>query len=393
MRTVTRYVVFDVLKLFAVTLGLLTMLMVVPVLFKEARDQGLEPLQILRIIPYTLPEALRYTVPATVLFAVSTVYGRMSGSNEIVALKSLGISPMAVVWPVLGLALVLSLGTMALNELALTWGRANVRRVIVASVEEIAYSMLRTHRSFTAPNFSIIVRRVEGRRLISPTITFKNPGENRTITLTAEEATLKSDAAKNLMTIWCRRGTIDVEGQARLRFEDSLERSVPLALQEESPEPLPSQVAMTNLPALLARKGQDLEALETRRAIQASEALVLGNFPLYCEGEHQRLDDAIRQTRGYVYRLQTERHRRWSNGFSCLCFVMIGAPMAIWRRNADLLTSFFLCFLPILLIYYPLLMFGVDQAKSGSLPAFTVWAGNVVVLAIGAWLMQRVIRY
>ena len=82
-----------------------------------------------------------------------------------------------------------------------------------------------------------------------------------------------------------------------------------------------------------------------------------------------------------------------ANGFSCLCFVLIGAPMAIRLRHAEFLASFFACFLPILLVYYPLLMGAVGQAKDGAVPPPTVWLGNIVLALWGLWLMRRVIRY
>ena len=87
-----------------------------------------------------------------------------------------------------------------------------------------------------------------------------------------------------------------------------------------------------------------------------------------------------------------EPWRRWANGFSCLCFVLVGAPMAIRMRNADFLTSFFLCFLPILIVYYPLFMLGVSRAKAGTLPAPGVWLANVLIALWGVWLLRRVIR-
>jgi lipopolysaccharide export system permease protein len=87
-----------------------------------------------------------------------------------------------------------------------------------------------------------------------------------------------------------------------------------------------------------------------------------------------------------------EPWRRWANGFSCLCFAIVGAPMAIRMRNADFLTSFFLCFLPILVVYYPLLMFGIDRVKAGELPPIAVWIGNLLVTVWGIWLLRRVVR-
>ncbi len=62
-------------------------------------------------------------------------------------------------------------------------------------------------------------------------------------------------------------------------------------------------------------------------------------------------------------------------------------------RNSDFLTSFFMCFLPILIFYYPLMAFGVSQAKSGSFPSCGVWAGNLILMVIGAYCIRRVCRY
>ena len=55
-------------------------------------------------------------------------------------------------------------------------------------------------------------------------------------------------------------------------------------------------------------------------------------------------------------------------------------------------TTFFRCFCPILLIYYPFFAFGLDQAKAGEVPPYTVWAGNLVLALIGVWLLRKVIR-
>ena len=67
--------------------------------------------------------------------------------------------------------------------------------------------------------------------------------------------------------------------------------------------------------------------------------------------------------------------------------------MAIRRRHSEFLASFFACFLPILIVYYPLLMFSVDQAKDGRVPPATVWLGNIVLGVWGAWMMRRVVRF
>ena len=145
MRHITRYVILELLKVFVVALVALTVLMLIIGLVQRAVQEGMGPLPVLRLIPFVLPDALRFAIPGTMLFAACSVYGRMAADNEIIAIKSLGITPYVVVWPALVLGFVVSLAAVWLNDVAVSWGRLGANRVILQSVEEIAYGMLRTH--------------------------------------------------------------------------------------------------------------------------------------------------------------------------------------------------------------------------------------------------------
>jgi lipopolysaccharide export system permease protein len=78
-------------------------------------------------------------------------------------------------------------------------------------------------------------------------------------------------------------------------------------------------------------------------------------------------------------------------GFSCFFFVWMGVPMAILIRSADYAWTFGLCFVPILLIYYPLFGLALDRAKDGEWPAMSLWLGNLVLFLLGTWLLRRVV--
>jgi len=393
MGIVTRYVLSELLKAFILSLGVLTLLFIVFGLVKEAREQGLEPQQVIQLIPFILPDALRFTVPATILLSACMVYGRMSSSNEITALKSLGISPMTVLWPVFIFSFVLSVATVWLNDLAVTWGREGVRRVVLESVEEIVYGMLRTQRTYSSKDVSIAVKRVEGRKLVNPTISMVS--KKTSMTLTAEYAELRSDPKEGVLTIICTNGQLDVEGKGRIIFEGrTLERSIPLD-QKKTAEEIghPSYMAMNAIPDTITALEKEIAVQYDELAAKAALSMMTGNFAELASPEWNTEDSEKVLKQQKVYRLQTEPHRRMSNGFSCFCFALVGAPLAIRLRNADLMTSFFLCFLPILLVYYPLLAFGVDFAKNGSLPPYSVWVGNIILILAGLWMLRKVVRY
>jgi len=382
-------------KVFLVSLTALTMMMIVVGVVREAAMQNLPLGQVLRLIPYILPDALRVAVPVTLLLSTTSLYGRMSGANEVVATKALGISPMVLLWPTFIVAFFLSLITVWLNDMAVSWGRNGARRVVVEAVEEIVYGMLKAQHSYSTQSFSIYVRSVVDRRLIGPTLTLQDRKSASTITITADEAELQADHAQRVLRITLTNGTFDVGGKVSFQFPDVYVQEVLLddASKAQSTPPGPSWLALWEIPKQEAEQREQLRQSEQELAARAAYQMLCGEFDALASDEWEGRTQRLALMRSQIHRLQAEPHRRWSAGFSCLCFAWIGAPMAIRLRNRDFLTSFFLCFLPILIVYYPLLAFSVDGAKSGTLPPYSVWLGNVLLGLWGGLLLRRVMRY
>ena len=130
MRLVSRYIGWELIKAFVLALFGLTLFLLIILLTQRAIQEGLGPVPVLRLIPYLLPDVLRMAIPLTMLMATCLVYGRMSGTNELVALKANGTSPMVAIWPVIFLAFIVSLVSVWLNDVAVTWGRRGVDRVV-----------------------------------------------------------------------------------------------------------------------------------------------------------------------------------------------------------------------------------------------------------------------
>jgi len=394
MPTFTRYILAELAKVFLICLIGLTMMMIIQGVVREAHEQGLPVAQVPRLIPYILPEALRVTVPVTLLLAATAVYGRMSGANEVLAVKALGISPLAILWPTYVVAFLLSLATVWLNDLAVSWGRNGARRVIIEAAEEIAYGMLRAQHGYSTPNFSISVKGVEGRRLLRPTLTLQGSGNTPAISASAAEGELRADHAKGVLTAILRDWTFDAGGY-RGAFPDVQVFEIPLsdATRAQDSSNTPSWLPLRQIPQQEIEQRELVLSQEQQMAAQAAYQMLCGDFDGLTSPPWDDRIEKLTSLRAHLCRLLTEPHRRWSAGFSCLCFAWIGAPMAIRLRNRDHLTIFFLCFVPILLVYYPLWAISVNAAKNGSLPPCAVWAGNLFLLLWGVLLLRKVIRY
>jgi lipopolysaccharide export system permease protein len=316
------------------------------------------------------------TVPVTLLLACTSVFGRMSGANEVVAAKALGIKPMVLLRPALGLALILSLLTVWLNDLAASWGRNGMRQVVIDAVDDIVYSLLRSQHSYSSPFFSINVKQVEGRRLLGVTLSLRARGNSPAATITAEEAVLQSNLAEGMLKIILRNGNMDVAGKVSGQFPDTYEREIPLtdASRANNTDSRPaSWLPLRVIAGEVVKQRANIERCDQEMAAQAAYQMLCGDFDQLTGPQWAGLAAGRAEQQSVIYRLLTEPPRRWSWGFSCFCFAWVGTPIAIRLRNRDFLTSFFLCFLPILVVYYPLLIFGINGAKGGTLPCYSRW--------------------
>src|SRR5271163_3852885 len=96
-RILHRMILWELLKVFLMSLIGITGILLLAGIIAEASQQGLGPGQILAAIPLLIPSTLPYTIPATTLFASCVVYGRLSADNEILAIRAAGVNVLKVV--------------------------------------------------------------------------------------------------------------------------------------------------------------------------------------------------------------------------------------------------------------------------------------------------------
>ena len=356
----------------------------------EAADNGLGPDIVLRLIPYILPKAMMFAMPATSLFSICVVFGRLAADNELVALQSVGLRKAVVVVPALALAFLLSLAAVWINDISFAWSYWGVERVVLESTDKIVYGMLENEGSFKAKKFSIEVDDVQERRLIRPVITI-DAGEGERVRSSAAEAMLSVVPDKHVLKLTLVNGVFEAEGKASMRFDDEFHIEIPLRTQAEISERLgnPSHLYMSQIEGEMKRQITSLERMKTALAVQACSQVLVGDMlGLTTQAWRSRLyDKELAEAR--LGRLELVPHRRWASGFSCLAFAVIGVPVAMRLRSANYATTFGMCFLPILIVYYPLFMFGLTGAKAGTLPPIAAWFANGACLLIGLWLLFR----
>jgi lipopolysaccharide export system permease protein len=215
------------------------------------------------------------------------------------------------------------------------------------------------------------------------------------IRISAAEAELKADLARSVMILTMSDCEIEMPPNIRSFIPGREVQEFPLTffsardVREGNPTNLPLRQITSEIP----QQERFIDELERSLAAQSAMALVTGELQELSEAIWKSRRKQLNDARTRLFKLRTESPRRWANGFSTLAFVMVGAPLAILLKRADVMTRFGTSFVPILLSYYPLLMTCCDRAKAGSLPPYIVWIPNILLAGVGLWLMKRVVRY
>jgi lipopolysaccharide export system permease protein len=390
----SRMIFWELVKVFTLSLLAITGIMLMGGIVAEASQNGLGPFQVLGVIPLLIPSFLPYTIPATTLFATCVVFGRLSHDNEILAIKAAGVNILHVLKPGILLGLVMSVATLSMYYSFIPYTHYLLRNMFLQDVEEVLYGILNRDRAIKDPrsNYSMFVRRVEGRKLIDVIFKRRDSSGAPDFVVWAREAELHVDMDRREVLVSMRNCDAFGKGADFMFSTDHVE-PVPLPAGYGSGyEPRPRDLTW---PEIL-QKRQELR--EQVRAFDAElEAVAQGTLPghkpedLPTHGKNLAYKRAESQQK--IFGLEAELQMRPAICLGCLCFVLVGCPVGIWFSRSDYLSAFITCFLPIVFLYYPLLLSGTNMAKEGRFPTVVwAWAADAVVMVIGLLLFRRLLK-
>jgi lipopolysaccharide export system permease protein len=347
-----------------------------------------------RILPYASVMSLAFSIPTSLLFAVCTVYGRMSADNEIIAVKSVGIHPANVITPTLIFAFLLSPVAVWTIDLAVSWSTPGIQRVVHHSLEQTVYAILSKNHSYRSEKMAIHVRDVEGPWLIKPTIVMYGT-ETTPLSISADRAKISVDASNESLLIELENPDSDRGNTFRFEGGNGVEQiRMPLseATQKKRVSFSASMIPLREIGPQKRELAQNIDQKKSQMLTRCSVALASGRLGWLQDSGAESIRGFVANGSSKMQRLKAEPWRRWAQGFSCFCFVFLGIPVAIYWKSADYIVTFGVCFLPILILYYPLFILGADKAKSGDWHVSSPWLANVVFMVFGLWMLRKVYR-
>lgn len=395
-----RYVMGQVLRNFLLALLAITIIFTLFVIMAEATRQGLAPQDVVGMVPFIIPGSLPYTIPVSLLFSVTVVYGRLAGDNEIVAIKTAGLSAMSVLRPALSLAAIMSVFLFMMSSEVIPRANNGLRMIIFGSLEETFYRFLKKEGELNNPRmpFYIQVRDVQGRTLIDPVFRHRAgppaPPSTFDLTVRAKRAKIKFDM--KAMEAVVHLEDAESTGQTDRPFLMWLSGKRLLKFPLERAPEAPDKRVMEMTSSEIRFKQHELRAkiLRERKRQAAFAGMFIG------AGLFQRVDWGQVRTAyvdfNYWKRqyddLETETYVRLALSAGAFFFVLLGAPVGILFAKRDFLSAFVSCFIPIIIVYYPLVLATMNMGKEGIVPPWAVFSGDAVLGLLAGFVAIPPIR-
>jgi lipopolysaccharide export system permease protein len=399
---------WELVRVFLLSLGTLTGLFLIVLVVQQASVLGLSLTQIIRVAPLLIPSMLPLTIPATTLFASCVVYGRLAHDNEVIALKAAGVRLYGIITPVVALGLITTTISASLYHTTIPVTQRRFYEQVLSDPEEVLYNALRRDRCLRHPTspFVLYVRDVQGKRLIDAVIKRRVKKEDP---LSGTEVAVGHDYIARMnearLRVDTEMGQILIESNRVLVYEKSTSLTLynPPPYSWELPDSVSgkeaklkiSVLAWDQLPARIAEVEAEREELIRKRDQRQAEIAQISdaNVRNVVQVELAHYKYQIEAKTRHARNLRAEVHSRPALAVSCLVFALIGCPVGIWANRADYLSTFLICFLPTLVVYYPLLLAGSDMGKNGRLPmALGCWLADIVMGAVALVLTWRLLR-
>ena len=409
-----RYVLGEIFRAFSLALLTITCVFVLLTVMTKASQVGLGPREIFNLVPYMIPTSLPYTVPVSLLFAATVVYGRLASDNEVIAVKTAGLSAMVLIWPSVALALLLSITLSYLTATAIPLSTNAAKQAVYQNIEDLFYKKLKMDRVFDVPEwpFLIKVKDVDGRILKGAT--FKQRADKSPQVMAIPDSGEPESAPAYQMIVKATEATINFDfanSKVVIHFKDAdisrsgMEPSEGIVRDTSFPFEIPGKgqvgsAKMLEEMTVAEMRTQELDYREKiisereRQAVAASWYIASGRLRQVPWNEVQAAFGKYNYWAGEIIKIETEIQMRLAMAWGSLFFVVLGAPVGILFARRDFLSAFITCFMPIILVYYPLMLFGMNLGKEGIIPPMMVWCGNGVLWAAAwFWALPPVMKH
>lgn len=311
-----------------------------------------------QLFVYSLPEIIVLTFPMSMLLASLMSFGRLSGSSEITAMKSGGMSFYRLTAPVFMAALFVSLFSTAFSELVVPRANEAYNNLVKYEIEKNTKPRTQEH---------IVIPDVSGERIERLTYARKFEGE----TSTMYDITIQEFEDNQL---------IRVESADRAVWQGS------------------QWTMYTGVIYDLASDGNIQRSMHFNEQIMP----VNKNPQAISRGQKKAEEMSIKELKQHIKALKRESvsasryevalHQRLTVPMASFVFAMVGAPLGLQPHRSSSSIGLGISII-IIFIYYSVMTVTTALGQGGAIPAMlSAWIPNLACIVAGVWLIYKASR-
>jgi lipopolysaccharide export system permease protein len=359
---INRYILKEFITPFAVNISFFTFIFLMAELIQITNwvvNYGIGLTTVLQMILYQIPFLLIFVLPISVMITILLTFLRLSNENEILAMKSGGISIYALLVPVLAFCFIGFILTMLMSLYGQSKGRAALReltRQVVSSNITIGLAERTFNDDFA--DVMVYVNEIDPQNKTLKDVFIEDRRQpDRDNTVIASTGLVYNDPQSAVSHLILFNGTIfqvDLKDKAARsvrfdRYDISLDTKRAPSKAEENPE-RPKEMSTGDLYRLVKTAGTD-----------------------------KRL----------YFSALLELHRRFALPFGCFALGLLAVPLGVQSKTGKRSFGIFLG-LVFYLFYYLMMSVGKIYGETGAYPpAIGMWLPNFVIGALGLYFLIR----
>ena len=372
MRVLNKYIIYDFLITFTMTVMIFTFIMCVGAVVKaiDLLSRGVSGWFILEVFSYNIPFILTFSIPISVLTTILLQFGRMSFDGEITAMKACGLSMWQIVSPIVLLSIGLSIFCFYLHNSLSPKSHFAQRKVLVKVGMEEPVNLLEEGRFVKDfPGLMVYIAKRDGQKVHDIVVYEMNDEGSVVRNIRAKSGELKADKTNQVMLIDLYDVRIDQPDKnhpldpSRSRFLNAQHYPVRLDISDLLDD------------GKITKKTPDMTYMELIHAIRD----VRGAFP---DIEN---DDLLKQRMKMV----VELHERLALSLSCFAFAMLGIPLGLISRRRESSIGIGISLMVVFLFYFFIIIADSLVKSPEWHPDLIVWIPIIIAEVVGLVLLEK----
>jgi len=432
-----RYIIKEHISPFAFGLGILTLVFLLNIVFRELGrilSRGLPAGVIFEFFYLNLAWIVALAVPMAVLIATLMAFGRLSGDGEITAMKAGGVSILHIIFPIIILSILLAIAMVWFNNAVLP--EANLRFKMLNSdiAQKRPTLAIEPGVMFRdIDDFSMLVETIEettDTSYVTKVLIEDNSNPQKSTYIRAQRGKIFLDKPRGMMFIRLYDGELheldlnDMQQYHVVEFtQQQISKSVPEMVlnrseqgvrgdREKSAKMMLAEIqdrsaSIENRRERMSRQIRNYfekylqeNVLETDKEILTPSPFRNVKFTrsnLWMDNSRLRNSleletDRINSLKKKNAKLMVEVHKKYSIPVACIVFVLVGAPLGVMSRRGNMGVAGSIAFI-FFLIYWSCLIGGEELADNRIISPFVaMWTANLICGIAGVYLIIHSVR-